>query len=88
MAGDPRLRGRVAHVMFDDHDDEFWAELPDETAHADCPYCGESCEIIVDPGGGEHQSYIEDCPVCCRPWQVRVDWYHGEAVIQLEAEDE
>ena len=31
-----------------------------------CPYCGESIEIAVD-GSIDHQTYIEDCQVCCRP---------------------
>jgi cysteine-rich CPXCG protein len=35
-----------------------------------CPYCGESVTIFVDPGGGEVQDYVEDCPACCRPWAV------------------
>jgi hypothetical protein len=37
-----------------------------------CPYCGEGVELVVDEGGGSEQSYVEDCPVCCRPWQVAV----------------
>lgn len=37
-----------------------------------CPYCGESVELILDPGGGPAQEYVEDCEVCCRPWNVRV----------------
>lgn len=37
-----------------------------------CPYCGEVVELEVDEGGGSRQSYVEDCPVCCRPWQVDV----------------
>jgi hypothetical protein len=37
-----------------------------------CPYCGEDVELAVDEGGGTEQSYVEDCPVCCRPWQVSV----------------
>ena len=37
-----------------------------------CPYCGEPVEVDVDTSGGEDQSYVEDCPICCRPWQVRV----------------
>jgi hypothetical protein len=37
-----------------------------------CGYCGESCEIDVDPTGGSHQDYVEDCQVCCRPNRVRV----------------
>lgn len=37
-----------------------------------CPYCGEHAEIFIDVGGGNSQSYVEDCPVCCRPWDVNV----------------
>ena len=40
---------------------------------ASCPYCGELVDLIIDVGGGERQSYVEDCPVCCRPWQVTVE---------------
>ncbi len=36
----------------------------------ECPYCGEQVTIFVDPGGGESQTYVEDCPVCCRPWVI------------------
>lgn len=35
-----------------------------------CPCCGEYVELAIDEGGGSPQCYIEDCPVCCRPWQV------------------
>jgi transposase-like protein len=37
-----------------------------------CPYCGEVVELDVDEGGSSRQSYVEDCPICCRPWQVEV----------------
>ena len=37
-----------------------------------CPCCGEPVDLVIDDGGGRSQSYVEDCPVCCRPWQVRV----------------
>ena len=37
-----------------------------------CPYCGEGIELQIDSGGDSHQEYVEDCPVCCRPWQVEV----------------
>jgi len=37
-----------------------------------CPYCGEAVELCVDEGGGKRQDYIEDCPVCCCPWEVNV----------------
>jgi hypothetical protein len=37
-----------------------------------CGYCGEISSITVDPTGGSEQSYVEDCPVCCRPNSVLV----------------
>jgi hypothetical protein len=43
--------------------------LPSETV--ECPYCGEPIELIIDDSV-EHQQYIEDCPVCCRPIDVDV----------------
>jgi transcription elongation factor Elf1 len=36
----------------------------------DCPYCGESFETSVDCSAGG-QTYIEDCPVCCQPIEMR-----------------
>ena len=38
-----------------------------------CPYCGESAEIDVDETSASHQSYVQDCPVCCQPWQVEIN---------------
>ena len=37
-----------------------------------CPYCGEPVELFIDEEGGQHQAFVEDCPVCCQPWQVDV----------------
>jgi hypothetical protein len=31
-----------------------------------CPHCGEEVDTDPDPGAGQVQEYIEDCPVCCR----------------------
>ncbi|MEQ8329248.1 MAG: CPXCG motif-containing cysteine-rich protein [Longimicrobiales bacterium] len=50
-------------------DDERFIDLVGG-AWAACPYCGEEVELIIDPGGGAHQDYVEDCEVCCRPWRV------------------
>ena len=41
------------------------------TERINCPYCGEPIEILVDDSV-EHQQYIEDCSVCCRPIIVEV----------------
>jgi transposase-like protein len=54
-----------------------------------CPYCGESVELGIDEGGGSRQSYVEDCPVCCRPWQVEVAQDHnGDWSATLRTSDE
>jgi len=37
----------------------------------DCPYCGESIDILIDQSE-ERQEYIEDCQVCCRPIRFSV----------------
>jgi Cysteine-rich CPXCG len=37
-----------------------------------CPYCGEPAALDVDTGGAARQSYVQDCPVCCQPWEVDV----------------
>jgi len=36
-----------------------------------CPYCGERFETMVDASAGD-AAYIEDCPVCCRPIELRL----------------
>lgn len=38
-----------------------------------CPYCASEEELFVDAAGGAHQTYIEDCPVCCHPWTVHIE---------------
>jgi hypothetical protein len=54
----------------------------------ECPYCGETIEVVVDCSV-ESQSYIEDCQVCCRPitLTVTVD-EDGLPQVQTHAEDE
>jgi hypothetical protein len=60
----------------------FW----DTEAEVGCPYCGEILTIGVDPAGGVVQTYVEDCQVCCQPWQVHVSYDdHGAAQVWVEA---
>lgn len=60
-----------------------------ESAICVCPYCGETVEISIDEGGGVRQSYVEDCSVCCRPWQVEVAQSgDGEWEVMLRTSDE
>lgn len=76
--------------MLDFHDpldDEFplgdgRAELE---AEVQCPHCGESCVIAIDPGSGSDQQYVEDCQVCCQPWLVHVHYMDdGSADVSVE----
>jgi hypothetical protein len=61
----------------------------DDTYSATCPHCFEENELFVDLGGGSDQSYVEDCAVCCRPWQVRVTVDdEGAVTVELEPLDE
>jgi hypothetical protein len=57
----------------------------DTEVEVSCPYCGEAITIGVDPAGGAVQTYVEDCQVCCRPWQVHLSYdEHGAAHVWLE----
>ncbi len=90
--------GRSIDTDFDD-DAALEAELDesfplgdgvaDLSAEVSCPYCGESVEVALDPGSGSEQQYIEDCAVCCRPWQVSVTYDdEGHADVYVDASDD
>lgn len=52
-----------------------------------CESCGEQIVIPVDLSAGAAQTYVEDCPVCCRPHVLRVQISPtGEIEVQAEAE--
>ncbi|MDQ3555472.1 MAG: CPXCG motif-containing cysteine-rich protein [Gemmatimonadota bacterium] len=64
-------------------------DAADTAAEVVCPFCWSESEIRLDPGSGHHQEYVEDCPVCCRPWLVRVEYdYDGAAHVSAERADE
>jgi hypothetical protein len=47
-----------------------------------CPYCGEDVEIYLEP---EVRGWlVQDCEVCCNPWQVRVSSADEEGERYLE----
>ncbi|WP_426757185.1 CPXCG motif-containing cysteine-rich protein [Myxococcus sp. Y35] len=59
-----------------------------EAAAQVCPYCGEEVEVPVDPIGVASETYIEDCPVCCRPWTVQVSRGEEGFSVQLGRDDD
>lgn len=53
--------------------------LPDDLTFVDaagdwvdvaCPYCGEGQSILLD--AETEGELVQDCEVCCQPWQLRV----------------
>lgn len=55
-----------------------------DVAHVHCPYCYEPLELWVDPE--TRGSFVQDCDVCCRPWQVYVqrDPESGELLVSVQ----
>ena len=45
--------------------------MQDEASYI-CDACGEEIVVPIDPTEGDFQSYVEDCPVCCRPNVIHV----------------
>lgn len=52
-----------------------------------CDACGEEIVIPLDPSAGANQEYVEDCPVCCRPNVIHVDFEgNGETRVWAAGE--
>ncbi|MGE0787246.1 MAG: CPXCG motif-containing cysteine-rich protein [Sandaracinaceae bacterium] len=46
----------------------------DDSVSIQCPWCGEEVSLYVEMETAG--SMVEDCEVCCRPWQLFIE--HGE----------
>jgi transcription elongation factor Elf1 len=46
--------------------------------HFRCPHCREKISMILDLSVDGHQTYIEDCEVCCRPIQISYITENGQ----------
>ena len=62
--------------------DEFQSEQP-----YNCPYCGELLTLLIDPSGGDSQTFTIDCEVCCHPIAIHLELQDGE-VQEFSAERE
>ena len=56
-----------------DSDEGSERPLSDEGSYV-CGSCGEEIVVPLDASAGESQRYVEDCPVCCSPSEVFVDF--------------
>jgi len=50
-----------------------------------CPYCWETISMLLDMSL-QDTGYVEDCEVCCRPIQVKVQ-FDGQELINFSGED-
>ncbi|MBD3297455.1 MAG: CPXCG motif-containing cysteine-rich protein [candidate division Zixibacteria bacterium] len=53
-----------------------------------CAYCGEINDLFIDPSGGDHQEFIEDCQICCRPNLLKMTGNAEADVFTVTAEVE
>ena len=42
----------------------------EDVVSVQCPYCFEVVEIDLDPE--THGTLVQDCEVCCNPWQLTI----------------
>ena len=59
----------------------------DEGAYV-CPTCGERIVVPIDVSGGAEQRYVEDCPVCCNPNVIHVEFFGAGEPPSVWAEAE
>lgn len=76
--------------MFDDEtfpgDDWTPDRLNDEASYI-CDSCGEQIVVPLDVCQGARQQYVEDCPVCCHPNVLIVEFDDsGNAEIRSHSE--
>lgn len=75
---------------FDDDEQgtENSADLRDEASYI-CNSCGEEIVVPLDYSEGQRQKFVEDCPVCCNPNVIFVEFDgEGSARIWSRAEQD
>ncbi|MBD3673871.1 MAG: CPXCG motif-containing cysteine-rich protein [Planctomycetaceae bacterium] len=60
--------------------------MQDEASYL-CQSCGEEIVVPIDVTEGEHQEYVEDCPVCCCPNVITVE-IDDDGSVRISAEPE
>jgi predicted DCC family thiol-disulfide oxidoreductase YuxK len=57
----------------------------DESFEVSCPYCGERVELLVESDVAGR--FVQDCEVCCNPWEVRIRDEDGERRVEVMRAD-
>ncbi len=52
------------------------------TGTIQCPYCGQDFELAIDTSVAS-QSFVTDCEICCRPFEVVAECEPGE-ILSLD----
>ena len=52
-----------------------------------CPHCGVDLSARLDVNGGQEQSYVQDCEICCKSIQIEVR-FDGDEVEYFSAQAE
>jgi hypothetical protein len=60
--------------------------MSDEASYI-CDWCGEEIVIPIDLSSGTIQDFVEDCPVCCRPNVIRME-FDADGRVHIRAERE
>ena len=60
----------------------------EEGATIACPYCMQELWVAVDASGGNHQRFVTDCEVCCRPIHCRATVEPPDVYIDAASEDD
>lgn len=55
----------------------------EEFTEIECPYCGQTCEVVIDTTL-RRQRFNTDCEVCCRPFEIVAECEAGE-IVSVEA---
>lgn len=77
------------HVFDDEGSEETQLESLNEDAGYICNSCGEEIVVPLDVSQGQRQEYVEDCPVCCNPNVIFVEFdASGEVRIWSRAEQD
>ncbi|HET6345543.1 MAG TPA: CPXCG motif-containing cysteine-rich protein [Myxococcota bacterium] len=53
-----------------------------DTVTVQCPYCFERVEIAIE--ADVEGTLVQDCEVCCRPWQLLVRRRGGRLQVRVE----
>jgi cysteine-rich CPXCG protein len=68
--------------VYEPGDERRGSLAPEEFVAVRCPWCGERLETRIDMTASE-ALYVEDCEVCCRPIEFRIERADGGALLAV-----